>query len=792
MDVKYGESVMKRFLKWFALCLVAIIGCVLLALLGLYGYYWSIVRSTPGELRTDMAPGPIGSKVDPFIGTGGFPLVCPHNTPAATVPFGMVRLGPDTASILKNWTCLNRSGYYYGDNKIIGFSHTRLVGADAKEGGVFRIFPTIEPRAEKDRRKGRFVRLTHRYEKAYPGYYAVRLPYPGVVVELTATPRVGVHRYTFRGDFAPHLLLDVTSALGDKRCENGSVRILPDAHEIEGSARLFGSFSGRYDGLDVYFVARFSRPFAKSGTWNGAQFTEGANSAEGNDIGADVCFERRTSGALAIEVRLALSYVSVANARANLEAEAAGKTFESLYAAARDAWEDRLSAIRIQGGTEQQQRKFYTALYRAFQMPTNFNDVNGEYRGFDRAVHKAEGFRYFTDMSLWDSVRTVHPLYNLIARDDQRDMMMSLVEMAKAGGCLPRWPSGCGYTNCMFGTPADIAVSEAYQKGIRGFDVEAAYQCMRQTALTGKPAESRFAGRNQLESYVKLGYCPSDKMNKAVSSTLEFAYEDNAISLLARALGHNEDADLFAQHAQNYRNVWNPATQYFQPKDSGSNFPAPEEFRPLLLSFLDFKGKYTKDYVEGSALQWRWFVPHDPQGLIGLFANRETFVKELDTFFSKSNKKIGRLNPSPYYWHGNEPDIHAAYLFNSAGRPDLTQKYVRHILETKYDDTQTGLDGNDDGGTLSSWYIFSALGFYPVAGTTKYELGAPLFEKAEVKIGDKTLTIIAENYAPGNLYVQKAFLNDAALDRTWFVHDEIAQGGTLRFQMGPTPSPPQG
>jgi predicted alpha-1,2-mannosidase len=549
--------------------------------------------------------------------------------------------------------------------------------------------------------------------------------------------------------------------------------------------RTFGSFASRYGGLDVFFVAHFSKAFAECAIWNGEVLSPGSESAQGDDIGVDISFGRDAEIEV-VEVRLALSYVSIENARMNLEAEGTGKGFEEIVAAARDSWEERLSTIRVEGGTEKQRRIFYTALYRAFQMPTVFSDTNGEYRGFDKGVHTADGFRYFTDFSLWDTFRTVHPLYNLVARDDQRDMLVSLLEMAKAGGCFPRWPAGCGYTNCMIGTPADILVSEAYLKGIRDFDAEAAYGFLRQTALEGKPENTRFAGRHGLELYQEFGYCPSDQMSKAVSRTLEFAYCDHALSLLARALGHEEDAARLAKQAESYKNLWNPETQFFQPRDSQGFFF--KDFRPLVLSYTDFDGKYTDDYVEGSPLQWRWGVPFDPQGLIALFGSPEFFVLELESYFEETTEVLGKWNPGSYYWHGNEPYIHAAYLFNAAGRPDLTQKWVRWILNRKYDDSYVGLDGNDDGGTLSSWYVFSSLGFYPLAGTVRYELGAPSFERAQVRIGDATLEIVADPHAAENIYVQGVSLNDIPLDRTWFTHDEIAQGGRLRFEMGPEPA----
>lgn len=775
---------MKRVLKWILVLLLLVLAVPVLAVAVIWISYYNVVRHTPGTLATAESPGALGSLVDPYIGTGGWPWMCGQDTPAATTPFGMVRLGPDTASLFVNAEVLNRSGYFYGDNKILGFSHTRLVGADSKEGGVFRILPTVAARAESLHQPDRYVKFSHRDEKAFPGYYAVRLPKDDILVELSATPRVGVHRYTFASGAESHLLLDVSSALGKAKVRNATVNVLPQAQEVEGSMRLFGSFSGRYDGLDVYFVARFSAPFANHGIWTDDVFTPGSDTGRAEELGVDLGFAPG-SAENAVEVRLGISYVSVANARKNLEAEAAGVSFSEVVSRAGNAWEQYLGRIQVSGGDTHAQRIFYSALYRSLQMPTIFTDVTGEYVGFDRVVHKAEGFQYYTDFSLWDSFRTVHPLYNLIAQREQSDMMASLVTMAKQGGALPRWPSGAGYTNCMFGTPADAAVSEAYLKGIRGFDIDTAYAAMRQTGLTGKPEGTRFAGRENLDQYLAHGYLPYDTASDAVSATLEYAWCDAGLAGLAEALGHTEDAAIFKQHAQNYRNLWNPQTLFFEPRDSQGNFSA--TIKPLLLSYLDFDRKYTRDYVEGSAMQWRWVVPHDPEGLVSLFPSKEAFVEALEAHFEGSTPSYGAWNPGGNYWHGNEPYIYTAYLFNAAGRPDLTQKWVRWIMANKYGDDYAGLDGNDDGGTLSAWYVLSALGFYPVAGTTQYALGSPLFDEARVMIGDHLLRVVAVNNSPENVYVQRVTLNDVPLERPGFTHDAIAQGGELRFEMGPSP-----
>jgi predicted alpha-1,2-mannosidase len=764
-------------------------GLVILAGLLFAGLLWiryrHVVNAEPQAVSNAARPVlQLIKDVNPFIGTGGYPWVCGHNFPGATLPFGMVRLSPETASFLTGAKAKNTSGYYYGDNRISGFSHTRLSGTGATDGGHFLVVPSSGPVSHNGLMKGPRYHFSHRDEVAFPGYYALWLPDEDIFSELTATERVGIHRYTFTEEDVPHILINVSNALGDAMSSEASVAILPHRREVEGSVRTFGTFAQRYGGIKVYFVARFDCDFETYGTWNKEGFFQDQTDMEGEKIGVDLGFSNKDIESV-IGLKLAISYVSVQNARANLDAETGNKTFDELLALAQDAWEEKLSLIKMDGATDAQRTIFYTALYRAFQMPTLFNDVNGDYAGFDKQVHQADGFRYFTDLSLWDTFRTLHPLYNIIAPADQRDMMVSLVRMAKEGGWLPRWPSGNGYTGSMLGTPADMTIAEAWLKGIRDFDVEYAYQSMRSTALGPTPGDAKFSGRRGIEPYLKYNYCAADRMDEAVSKTLEYAWADHSIGQLAQALGKKEDAALFAEHAQYYRHTWNPETQYFHPRNANGDFV--EDFKPLLLTYMDLKEKFTDDYVEGSALQWRWAVPFDAQGLISLFESPDFFVSELNDFFAKSDPANGKWNPGPYYWHGNEPDIHAAYLFNEAGRPDLTQKWVRWILDNKYDTTYKGLDGNDDGATLSAWYIFSSLGFYPIAGSDMYQIGAPLFKEAKVRMGENVLLIEADNYAPENRYVQKIWLNDTLLDRRWIRHSEIANGGVLRFEMMATP-----
>lgn len=776
---------MKRTFKWLLLIFGIPTIVSILLLFGLWLKYHSIVNVESGQLQVTAKPGILGRYVDPFIGTGGIPWVCAYNFPGATLPFGMVRLSPETASMIINKRGLNTSGYYYPDNTIIGFSHTRLSGTGATDGGHILVFPICNAISDVTDYRQVSAYFSHADEIAFPGYYAVFLADSKILVELTATERVGVHRYIFTDCNTPSILINVTHALGDKRSTEGNLRIIREANEIEGSVRTFGSFASRYGGVKVYFVARFHQPFADYGIWKNGTFLANKIVADGDEIGVYLGF-REDSSQCIIDLRIALSYVSIDNARCNLNMEAGGDNFDAILNKAQEAWEEKLSRIRIEDCSKKEKTIFYTALYRAFSMPTLFNDVNGQYYGFDKRIHIAAGYHYYTDLSLWDTFRTLHPLFNMIAVNEQHDMLVSLVEMSKqGGGWLPRWPSGNGYTNSMLGTPADMVIAESYLKGIQNFNIESAYQAMRRTALEPTPARGPYSGREGIAHYLKYRYCPAELMQEAVSRTLEFAYADHAISLLAEKLGYLDDAALFSEHAQFYRNLWNPDTQYFQPRDTLGQFV--ELFKPLLLTYLDWDGDYTNDYVEGSALQWRWAVPYDSKGLISLFKNHEYFISELNDFFALSDPTMGAWNPGPYYWHGNEPDIHAAYLFNDVGRSDLTQKWVRWIIDNKYGLGYDGLDGNDDSGTLSAWYVFSALGFYPIAGTDIYQIGSPLFKKAELNVGNNLLTIIAENHSTENIFVQKVWLNDSLLDRTWFKHSEITEGAVIRFEMNDKP-----
>ncbi len=702
--------------------------------------------------------------VDPFIGTGGTPWTCGMLSPAATVPFGAVRLGPDTSFAGGIYiTKMNTSGYYYEQRHILGFSHSRLSGTGAEDYGIFRVTPVT------GKRNAGVIPYSHINETATPGYYALYLQTMNCLVELTADTHTGVHRYTFNNSKDARLYLDVTSVAAGRWSDGGFVAVDENTGMITGGAVIHGTFSDRYQGLPVYFAATADKAI-KSYEISG----------DPTDLGIDLNFGELKNES--IELKLAISFVSVENAKLNLDAETAGLTFDDVRDNAVADWEERLSSIKISSKDDEIKTVFYTALYHSMIMPTDFTDVNGEYLGFDKKTHVAEGYTYRSDMSLWDTCRNTHSLYTLIAPEIQTDCLNSLVEMAKSGGALPRWPQGAGYTSSMLGDPANIVITESYLKGLRDFDVETAYEYMKLSSEV-KPDRD---GRDWIKEYNEYGYVPNDisKGDESVSRTVEYSWQDNAIAVLAEELGKTEDVAKYSEKSMYYKNVFNPETKYFQARNSDGNFES--HFSPYITTFYDavMIKKFADCYCEGSARQWRWSAIHDIDGMIELFGSKEYFVSELDDFMKDASLTRAAVDPGAGYWVGNQHDIHTPYLFSNAGRPDLTQKWVRWTLKNRFSDDINGLDGNDDGGTLSSWYVFSAMGFYPLAGTDKYWLGSPNLDSAEISLPNgKVLKITAENQSDKNVYVEKTTLNGKELDGCYITHEELINGGELVFTM---------
>lgn len=706
--------------------------------------------------------------VDPFIGTGGTPWTAGMLSPAATVPFGTVRLGPDTsflggAYIVKT----NTSGYYYEHAHIKGFSHSRLSGTGAEDYQMFRVTPAVGSN------KAGVVPYSHNYETAVPGYYAVYLQSLDCLAEMTADIHTGVHRYTFNKADDARLYIDVTSTAGNYGAGKGSVSV-DENGIITGSAELGAAFSSRYDGLPVYFAAVADKDI-KSYEIVGDE----------SNLGIDINFGDISGQPL--EMKVGISFISTENAYENLIAETDGLSFDDVRKNALADWEDALSVIDMDSSDEEIMKVFYTALYHSMIMPTNFTDVNGEYLGFDKQVHKAEGFTYRSDLSLWDTCRTTHSLYTLIEPEIQYDCLNSLVEMAKTGGAIPRWAQGAGYAGSMLGDPANIVITESYLKGFTDFDVETAYSYMKHSS----EVKDTKVGRDYVDLYNQYGYVPDDLApgDESVARTIEYSWEDGAIASLAEALGYEEDAAKYYEKSMNYKNTFNSETKYFQARNSDGSYVW--NFSPYITSFYDavMVKKFADCYCEGSARQWRWNALQDIDGMIELFGSEEYFVSELEDFMNDASLTRAAIDPGHGFWVGNQHDIHTPYLFSNAGREDLTQKWVRWTLKNRFSSDVNGLDGNDDGGTLSAWYVFSAMGFYPLAGTDKYWIGSPNIDNATVNLGNgKTLNIEAFNQSEENVYVYSVTLNGEELEGPYVTHEQLMNGGTLRFYMSYTPA----
>lgn len=707
--------------------------------------------------------------------------------PGSATPFGLVRLGPDTVFGAGPKEVLNRfnmatGGYHHAHDRVLGFSHTRLSGTGVSEGGLFRVRPVTDP-GDFEKRKG-LLGLVHGEEAFEAGYYSIRFPDQGILAEVSSTPHCGFHRYT-RLDAGKHLqlLLDVGSSLPlGATGDDSEVSVDPARRTLSGKTRLKGQFSSRFGGLDAYFFAEFSPRTGRVRLWQDQRWLPaGSTAASGQSPGAGL---ELSDDQDSIELKLCISTVSQANARLNFEAEARDLGFDQARAQAHDAWDAMFSRARIRSQDPSLLRGFYTALYHSMLMPTNFTDVNGEYMGFDRKVHVARDFTYRTDLSLWDTFRTTHPLYSLIAPEIQRDSVMSLIEMGKLSGVLPRWPSGLADSGSMFGSPANFLIAEAWLKGIHDFDVEAALDLMIRGATQTVPG---VPGRD--EPCIRFGYCPSDLTSGSVSMTLEQAWADSATANLAGALGQTAVEAEYRERAHAWRHHWNPANRYFCPKDSRGKLGA---VSPDLLSYFGFLGHGAQSFTEGSANQWRYSVPHEPRELVRLFGGPEAFVAELERFLRGASRQRSSAIPVGRYWHGNEHDLHAIYLFNEAGHPELTQKWVRWALNTRYADSPDGLDGNDDGGALSAWFALSTLGLYPQAGSDLWWLGAPQVEEATLDLGSgHTLHLVAHGQGPRNAYVQKVLLNGVPLCEPRLRHAEL-QDGKLEFFLGPRAAPQGG
>jgi predicted alpha-1,2-mannosidase len=736
-----------------------------------------------GEL--DAADSPDGAQglvesVNPLVATGGVGFFVGSGLPGPSLPHGLAKPGPDTTGPFGDFPAYHCGGYHALDDVVIGFSHTHLYGVGINEYGNILLTAALgPPRKELSERANYESPFRKETETAEVGYYAVTLDKPKVRAELTATERGAHHRYTFEGQAPqPLLVLDLSHATPSGEITDSALAVLDGGVAFEGWVDQRNDFSGRYGGIRIHFAGRFNRPPSDFATWSADDFGAGVAQRNGPRTGAQFAFSDEGP----VEAAVAISFTSVANARLNLDAELPTFDFEATRAKAVSAWSLLLDKFRITGGSAEHRAIFATAIYHIWHMPNYFFDVNREFVSFDRSVQRADGFDYYTDFSMWDTYRTLHPFVSLVTPERSRDMVLSLLEMARTGGYLPKWPQGYGYTNTMNGTPADIVITDAFLRGVTGFDPELALAHMLDTA--NGSTTGPFEGREGIQSYLAHGYIAADESGEGVSATLEHAHADFAIAGLSRALGREEQAETFEERARfAYQTLWDPESAFLRGRNAdGSWAPLdPYAWEPY--------------YTEGNAWQYTWMVPWDGPGLVELFGSTESFLAKLEEFFEQGKVEydairasnfgtLEALLPLRHYWHSNEPAIHAAYLFVWAGRPDLTQKWVHWIANNLYRDTPDGIPGNDDAGTLSAWYAFSALGLFPIPGTDLYVLGTPLFPRVEVDLPGGTLTIEAVNWAEGQYEVATVELNGSPVNGWTLRHADLARGGTLRFTMG--------
>ncbi len=721
-------------------------------------------------------------EVNVFIGTGGFGFGVGSTYPGAKVPFGMVSLSPDTSWNGSNISFMHCAGYYYPDNEIRGFSHYHLSGIGIADYGTIRFMPTLGRVPSRITESWYRTKFSHDKESAHPGYYSVILN-NGIKAELTATRNSGFHRYIYPQNKNALLVVDLGRGSVDRNSCGGKITVDEKTSTVYGwqincrgiAGLTVGDYlKGEFDkqGTKIYFYARFNQPVKGFGIFQKGTPQKDATQIQGEKVGAWLDFGRLSSPLLA---KVGISLISEEQARINLERQIPGWGFDGVKSQAEKLWEKELSRIEIKGGSHNQRTIFYTAFYHSLLMPTDLTEEGGYYWGFDHKVHRAEGFRYYSDFSLWDTYRTFHPLWILLDPERAKDFAQSLVMMGKQGGYIPKWPTADRYTNCMTSTFADCVLAETYIKGIRGWDYLSGYELIKKVATQPMPKSSVYEGREGLKEYMELGYLPSDKYWESASLTIEHSYNDFCIANFARTLGKEKDAEYFYQRSKNYQNLWDPKDQFLRPKKSNGRFKT--FYHPSIWLIL-----WKTDYTEGDAWQWLFAPWHDLEGLAELFGGNNQLISKLEEFLKKGAKEKYNYLPKRYYWHGNEPDIHSAYIFTLVGKPELTQKWVRWILENKYQNAPNGLAGNDDCGTMSAWYIFSSLGFYPISGTDRYILTSPLFKQAVLHLPEGDLIIQAEG-APEKIYIKSVEVDGKELSQLWLNHQQISKGARIKFYL---------
>jgi len=727
---------------------------VLVALLAL----GACTSNQPSQNSTDYT-----RLVNPFIGTD----FTGNTYPGAQAPFGMVQLSPDNG--LGGWDRI--SGYFYPDSTIAGFSHTHLSGTGAGDLYDVLFMPVTLPYKEAKGELGIHSKFSHSDEEASAGYYRVKLQDYNINVELTATPRCGVQRYTFP-KAESMVILNLKKAMNWDFTMDSHIEVV-DSCNIRG----YRFSEGWARGQKLYFATRFSRPF-KSMELDNAEIK-----LKGEKVGTSniARFMFDTEEGEQITVVTALSGVSVEGAVKNLNAEAPHNDFDKYLADAKADWNKQLQRIEIKGGADDDRVNFYTALYHSMIAPTIYSDVDGKYYGPDKQVHQADGWTNYSTFSLWDTFRAAHPLFTYTEPERVGDMVQSFIAFYEQNGRLPVWNFWGSETDMMIGYHAVPVIVDAYLKGIGGFDAEKALEACVATANID---EYRGIGSYKTKGYVP--YNVKDEYNAenwSLSRTLEYAFDDFCIAEMAQKMGKTELANEFYKRSQNYRNVFNPATGFMQPIDDKGVFQP--NFNP---------DEYTAHICESNAWHYFWSVQHDIKGLISLTGGQDKFAAKLDSMFTyipAGNEELPIFSTGMIgqYAHGNEPSHHVIYLYNKVRQPWKAQKYAAQVMHDLYFNAPAGLCGNEDCGQMSAWYVFSAMGFYPVNPVSgEYEIGSPLFPEMRLNLSNgKTFTVLAPNVSRENIYIQSVKVNGQPYDKSFITHQQIMDGATVEFVMGNQP-----
>jgi predicted alpha-1,2-mannosidase len=730
--------------------------------------------------------------VNPFIGTKEMG----HTFPGACVPFGFVQLSPDTDTIPyekegKYNPDVYRycAGYQYNDKTIVGFSHTHFNGTGHSDLGDFLIMPAVgkvqlNPGTAEHPETGYRSKFRHETESASPGYYRVHLDDPGVEAELTATIRAGFHQYTFPETDSAHIILDMLSGIYnyDGKVLWSYVRVVNDTL-VTGYRITRGWARTRY----IYFAMSFSKPFKSHGCRNDEKpvyrgfwrkFDMQNNFPE--MAGKKLCihFDFSTFSGEKIKIKIGLSAVSMEGALKNLQTEMPDWDFEKIRSEAKQNWQKELSRIMIKTD-DVKKTIFYTSLYHALMSPVIYQDVDGNYRGIDQNIHKAEGFTNYTIFSLWDTYRALHPLLTLLYPDRTSDMINSMLAHFDQSPekMLPVWSHHGNENWCMIGYHSVAVIADAWVKGVRGFDGKRALD-----ACIATSTNSIYEG---VSDYLNSGYVPDDKVNNSASITLEYAYDDYAIAQFAKALNDTATAGKYLIRSLNYRNLFDPSTRFIRAKKCDGTWKTP--FDPLTT--------IGQGFIEGNSWNYSFFVPHDITHYIGMMGGEKVFIRHLDSLFTmhlddkyfKETEDLTRDGIIGNYVHGNEPSHHVAYMYDWTSKPWKTQEKIPMILKSMYRNAPDGLCGNDDCGQMSAWYVFSSLGFYPVCpGTTEYAIGSPYFDEGTIVLpGGKKFIIKANGLSNKNVYIQSMILNGKLFNAFSLEHRDIVNGGELIFEMGP-------